>query len=220
MDVMHVSKLMDFTGQKIGRLTVIERDVDRVAPNGRRRTAWICQCECGKIISVRGESLSKTNHQTQSCGCLSSDLSRESHTRHGKSKSKLYAVWNGIKARCYNPNNTAYKNYGARGISVCDEWREHYEEFEAWALSSGYSSGLSIDRIDVNGNYSPDNCRWADASLQASNRRSNRIIRYNGEEHTLTQWAQILNLPPKTLFSRVYAGHSIEEILSTNNNSK
>lgn len=212
-----MSKVNDFTGQQIGRLTVIQRADDIVSPNGRRRTAWLCRCECGKILTVRGECLSNTKRQTKSCGCLSADTARELKLTHGSAHTKLYGVWSGMKARCYNVNSTAYENYGGRGIQMCADWRNNYESFEKWAFTNGYSEGLSIDRIDVDGDYTPTNCRWTDATTQARNRRTNRILNFNGEEHTLTEWAQILNISPKTLFSRLYAGYSVEKILSTHN---
>lgn len=212
-----IAKVNDFTGQQIGRLTVIQRSNDIIESNGRRRTAWLCRCECGKPVVVRGECLSNTKRQTRSCGCLSADIARQSKLTHGHTDTKLYGVWCGIKARCYNANSAAYERYGGRNIQMCNEWRNSYIDFETWAIGNGYTDGLSIDRIDVNGNYEPSNCRWVNATAQANNRRTNRILNFNGEEHTLTEWAQMLNVSPKTLFSRLYAGHSVEEILSTNN---
>lgn len=122
-----------------------------------------------------------------------------------------------MKSRCYNKNSDAYKNYGGRGVEICDEWLSNYEAFEEWAMQSGYKDGLSIDRINVNDGYSPENCRWVNNTCQANNRRSNRVLSFNGETHNITEWAQILNISPKTLFTRLYAGYSTEKILSTNN---
>lgn len=120
-----------------------------------------------------------------------------------------------MKNRCYKPNTTYYEYYGGRGISICDEWRTSYEAFRDWAVSSGYMDGLTIDRIDVDGNYEPSNCRWVTGVAQANNRRSNRNYTYNGGTHDLTEWAKLRNINPKTLFSRIYAGWDFERAITT-----
>ena len=114
--------------------------------------------------------------------------------RHGMWGTSIYARWKHIKARCYNSNGKQYKDYGGRGIRVCDEWLENFEPFYEWAINNGYREDLTIDRIDVNGDYEPSNCRWVTAKAQQNNKRSNHFITYNNETHTLTEWAEKYNI--------------------------
>lgn len=156
-------------GRKFGRLTVIELQ----GTNHRRHNMWHCKCECGNEVNVSATDLI-TGH-TRSCGCLMRETATETMTTHGKSKERLYTVWQGMIGRCNRPSLKCYKNYGGRGIEVCDEWRD-YEAFRQWALENGYDENAprgqcTIDRIDVNGNYEPSNCRWVDAKTQAQNQR-------------------------------------------------
>lgn len=159
--------LIDLTGKKFGRLTVVKRaDNDK---NGSPR--WQCKCDCGKFVSVYGSSL--RSGETQSCGCLNREISSKKNKTHGLSKTKLYSVWTDMKDRCFNPRNHAYMYYGQRGISVCPEWKNDFMAFFTWAINAGYADGLSIDRIDVDGNYEPNNCRWATWVIQNNNKRDN-----------------------------------------------
>lgn len=160
-----------------------------------------------------GENLRRG--KTTSCGCYRKDKLAREHTTHGETESRLYAVWCAMKARCHNKNNEAYDRYGGRGIIVCAEWRESFESFQEWAIHNGYADDLSIDRIDNDGNYEPGNCRWVTGVAQANNRRSNRIYEIDGETHTLTEWAQIRGINPKTLFNRIYTGWDFEDALNT-----
>lgn len=154
----------DLTGKQFGRLIAIQK-----LENGK----WLCECGCGNKTEVSTSNL-VTNH-TQSCGCLRDTKRSESHTTHGGSGDRLHRIWRHMKDRCTNPHNKSYHRYGGRGISVCDEWMNDYSAFRSWALSHGYTENLTIDRIDNDGNYTPNNCQWLTAS-ENSKKRHGRII--------------------------------------------
>ena len=181
---------------------------------------WDCICDCGKEITVRTTVLS-AKHSQQSCGCQRAETLKKTFTKHGKTKTRLYYIWQGMKSRCYNKNNSKYKDYGERGIKVCDEWLHDYSSFETWAINNGYNDQVefgecTIDRIDNNGNYCPENCRWVNLSTQAKNTRHCLDICYNGEIHPLSVWAELLNINYGTLQSRLFRyGWSIEDAFNT-----
>lgn len=218
-----MSSLIDLTGKRFGRLTVVGRAADYIKPSGKRCAMWHCVCDCGKEKDILGENLKKG--ATRSCGCFRSDENTRQNSTHHLSTSPLYAVWCAMKARCNNPNATYFKHYGGRGIKVCDSWMNSFESFRDWAMSSGYNENAgrgecTLDRIDNNGNYEPENCRWITSVAQANNRRSNRVFSYNGEEHNITEWAGIMGLNPKTLFNRIYSGWDFKRAITTKINNK
>ena len=198
-----MSRLLDLTGKKFGRLLVISRAVSRKG----RDTRWKCKCDCGRVTFARSWSLRKA--MTTSCGCFASELK----FKHGRSPKKLYAVWHHMKDRCYNSNNARYPRYGGCGITVCNEWLNDFSAFRSWAFSAGYSEGLTIERIDNDASYSPSNCRWATNLEQQNNKSNSRIITAHGESHTIAEWSRILGIDPRTLHHRFARGKSPEEIV-------
>jgi hypothetical protein len=204
-----MSRVLDLTGHRFGRLTVIEFDGIKT----RHRAYWICKCECGQVKSICGHDL--MTGYTKSCGCLRADNGRLQLTKHGKSRTRLYYIYQSMKQRCNDKNHHAYKDYGGRGIVVCNEWMA-FNAFYDWAIKNGYreNAGLSIDRINVDGNYCPENCRWAIIDTQANNKRSNKYFELNGEHHSIAEWAKILGGSASLIHARLRKGWSIEKALS------
>lgn len=163
-----MSKINDLTGQKYGKLTVIKY----CGSNKRGRALWLCQCDCGNTKVILGNSL--LSKLTLSCGCYNKEHSKNIHTKHNLSYSKLYKVWGGMKTRCYNPKFMYYSNYGGRGITICDEWLNNFKTFYEWAINNGYKEGLTIDRINNDGIYEPSNCRWITRAEQNRNQRKTK----------------------------------------------
>ncbi len=189
-------KLRDLTGQKFGKLTVIERD----GSTAYNKALWRCRCDCGNETFVVGSHLISGN--TRSCGCSIKERAIERNGIHLHSGTRLYNIWKNMRQRCNNENVPCYRFYGGKGVSVCAEW-ENYTNFEKWAFSNGYQDDLTIDRIDGDGNYEPNNCRWVTMVMQSRNTSRNRIIEYNGETHCLAEWADILGISRKILDSRI-----------------
>ena len=200
---------VNLVGHKFNRLTVISR----CGTNSSGAALWDCECDCGNHVVVRSADL--TRGHSKSCGCYNLEaLSKRG--KHWKSKSRLYNIWTSLKGRCYNPNDRAYDDYGKRGITVCDEWKNSYILFEKWAMNNGYNQGLSIDRIDVNGNYEPSNCRWTNDIIQARNRRNSVFVSYHGKEATLEEMCQILDVNVNTIRSRMNKyGHTFESAVDS-----
>lgn len=211
----------DLTGQHVEgtRLTVLRQVEDTVRPCGKHFARYLVQCDCGsQPFEIDAGDIGRT----KSCGCFADEVHTERckqlgkmNKTHGNSGSRLYRIWANMKSRCYNPGSDRYDSYGARGITVCDEWRESYVEFEKWALLSGYNDLLTIDRINVNGNYEPSNCRWSTNVEQGNNKTNNIIVKYNGEKHTLSEWARITKINYNTLYYRLYVKHmSLDDVFS------
>lgn len=204
-----MAKYVDLTGRRFGRLVVLQRVEN--AKNGSSQ--WLCECDCGK---KRIHTAGVLNYgSVQSCGCYGKEVRIMANITHNQSKTKLYRVWASMRDRCTLVSSQAFKYYGGRGIAVCDEWRESFQTFYDWAIDNGYCEGLSIDRINVDGNYEPSNCRWVSKKNQANNKQNNICIEYNGETHTIAEWANILGINYITLWMRFRRGWSVEKALQT-----
>lgn len=200
-------KRLDLTNRKFGKLLVI-----RKAKNQKHKTMWECKCDCGKITFVTTSNL--TCNKIKSCGCLKNEKLIQRNSLHKQRHTNLYEVWKTMKQRCYNPKNLSYKNYGGRGIFVCDDWKNNFISFYNWSISNGYVKGLTIDRIDNNGNYCPENCRWVDRVLQANNTRFNKHITINGKDDTLSNWLKYYNITRNKYYNRIKKGFSEQEALT------
>lgn len=204
-----MAKAINIAGQRFGRLTVIER-----VESPKAQAQWRCVCDCGKETIVASQSL-RCGH-TRSCGCYGREVSA-SHTpsfyTHGESRTRLYGIWKGMRSRCRSKNCKFFEYYGGRGIKVCQDWNESYVLFRDWALANGYQENLTIDRIDVNGNYCPENCRWVSMKVQMNNTRANRRITLNGESKTMAEWAESTGLSYETIRNRTIKGKPADEVL-------
>ena len=192
---------IDLTGQKFGYLTVLKRL--NYSKTGHTYL-WECKCDCGNITIVRGSNL-RTGH-TISCGC------KKGLTKHNKWNTRLYRIYYNMIQRCNNPKNYWYKNYGARGIKICDDWLNDFMNFYNWSVKNGYNEELTLDRINVNGIYKPSNCRWVTRLIQQNNTRKNKLITYKNETHTSPEWERKLNLPPRYISNRL-RNNTFEDIL-------
>jgi hypothetical protein len=181
-DIISDVSFIDRTGERFGNLTVQQRVEDYIAPNGKHHVRWKCKCDCGNEIDV--DVCNLVRGYTKSCGCYKTEMLSKIHTKHSGRYDRLYKVYANMKNRCLNKNASDYIYYGGRGIAICDEWLNDYLSFKTWAYHNGYDENAdfgkcTIDRIDVNGNYEPNNCRWVDMSTQNANRR-NVINKHNG----------------------------------------
>lgn len=194
-------------GDKYGRLTVVA-EVEGSSYSRR----ILCKCDCGKNKIV--DLVKLLNGNTKSCGCLKKELRIKQNTTHGLTNHPLYTVWNSMKGRCMNPKDPSYRNYGARGISICDEWLD-FRCFYEWAMASGYTKGLTIERINNDGDYCPENCCWIPREEQSANRRMNRFLTFAGQTKTMSQWAKEFGLKRETIRDRIKRGWSVEKAITT-----
>lgn len=197
-------------GDKVGRLTIIEV-INR--PETKCKKYYLCKCECGTTKEIRYDSIGRS---TFSCGCLNKEINKgrlgNATRTHGMANTKLYAIWRDMRYRCYNPKKNRYPNYGGRGIRICDEWKNNFEPFMEWALENGYKEGLSIERIDVNGDYEPSNCKWIAFEKQARNKTSNVMIDYYGKDICIVELSEITGLNDKMLYARYSRGDRGERL--------
>ncbi|MDD3229598.1 MAG: hypothetical protein PHE09_10320 [Oscillospiraceae bacterium] len=204
-----MNKAHDITGNRYGSLVALSR-----VENRGKDTAWLCLCDCGNKTVVKTPNLK--NGHTKSCGCLKEKTSYRNNIKHGLSQNnghiaKLYKLWSGIKDRCLNINNPHYKEYGGRGILICEDWVSDYEAFHKWAVSNGYKECLSIDRVNNNKGYSPDNCRFVTMTEQNRNKRNNITVEYRGRKMVLSELSEICGVNYKTLYKRVMSGWSVKD---------
>lgn len=201
-----------YIGTTVGQLTILDVYMDVSIPNNKSKWKALCKCSCGNTKEIPLRYITGNGRLVKSCGCA-----RKINTQPMPIKDcrRLYNIYYGMLNRCYSKTNHAYEDYGGRGIVVYRKWRGDFEIFRQWALSSGYANGLTIDRIDVNGNYYPDNCRWVDMKTQGRNKRNTVHVIYDGEEIALLDLAERLNAPYELLYQRITRrGMSIEEALS------
>lgn len=199
---------MDLVGKRFGRRVVLKRAPDRKigVSKFQIKRAWVCRCDCGKEQIVSGTTLAQG--MGKSCGCLISDT----HRKHGRYRTETYKIWAGMKSRCLRKKHESYKNYGGRGIKVCKRWMK----FENFLADMGERPrGLSIDRINVSGNYERKNCRWATAKEQANNKRKVRLITHDGVTMSFNQWCRLRNLSYMALHARLVRGWSFGDAIST-----
>ena len=199
---------LDLTGQTFGRLKPIK--VDHIKNN---RTYWLCKCDCGNEVVIVIQNL--RNGHTKSCGCIRMEKSSERMIRHGIYRTRFYNIWKGMKQRCNNKNSPHYVWYGGRGITVCDRWykfenfkEDMYQSYLAHVEGFG-EKNTTIERIDVNGNYEPNNCKWATIEEQANNTKSNHFIGVNGEQLTMKEAAKKYNIRYQTVYERLHSGKDI-----------
>lgn len=208
----------DLIGKKFGRLTVISEAEPKKDSRGYYVPMYHCKCDCGNELDVRYTDLLSGN--TQSCGCLQSERASQARYKHGETGTKLYWAYSHMMQRCYNPKNESYKNYGARGIEVCDEWREKPDginNFFNWAKANGFdenNKGLTLERINTNGNYEPSNCEWADNVAQANNKRTNINLNVAGHRLTVKQFSREFHCNYQTTLDRVKRGWTVEELIA------
>lgn len=193
-----MAKLKDLTGQRFGSLTVIARGENTKSG----KATWVCVCDCGKQKEKSVTAYDLTSGKVRSCGCLYFVSNKGRRKTHGKTSTRLHQIWCSMRQRCNYPYSKAYRIYGGKGVTVCNEWND-FQTFYDWAMANGYRDDLTLDRIDGNGNYCPSNCRWATMKEQQNNRLNNIRFSVGGVERTLTEWSEASGIPRATLEWRV-----------------
>jgi hypothetical protein len=202
-----MGKRLELVGKRYNRITVSSFHGVRC-----NKSLWNCVCDCGKELIVQGSHL--IDGHTQSCGCLNKERTSEASIVHGLTGSSEYGAWSRMKDRCFNKNNPDYSRYGGRGITVCDRWKDSFENF--YEDMGSCPEGTSLDRIDNNGNYEPANCRWATQLTQMNNIRTNRVVAYQGVVKTVADWARSLGVSYSVLSARLNKlGWSVERAFTT-----
>jgi hypothetical protein len=204
-----MSSPKDYIGKVFGRLKVLSVHSVR-----NKRSYYECACNCGKTIVTRSDALKAG--RTKSCGCLKKESSIQNGKNkrtHGMTNTRIHRIWLGVKSRCNNTNDTAFKDYGQKGITVCEEWENDFSLFLDWSISNGYNDGLTLDRKNPLKNYSPDNCRWATQKQQANNRTNNKHLVLKGIKRTVSEWEDISGVNRTTILHRYKKGLSDDEIL-------
>ena len=203
--------VIDLTGLKQGCLTVLNRAEN--AP-GSTRARWLCQCDCGRQVIMRSDVLRRG---AGSCGCVSASF--DHGECRGAKPSRLYNIWRDMQARCKNPKNIGYHLYGGRGITVCDEWAK-FKSFKNWADSAGYAENLTLDRIDPNGPYEPENCRWVTNTEQQRNKRNTVWVEFQGIRRSLPEWAELLGVKRNLLYKRQNNPEALQKFIAEHWNRK
>lgn len=193
------NKQRNITGEKFWKLTALNFEYR----DNNYRHFWKFRCDCGNEIIARKNAVISGN--TTQCKKCSINARARKISTHGYARTRLYREWAGIIQRCENPKSTSYNRYGELGITVCDEWHK-FENFANWSINNGYSDDLTIDRIDIFGNYEPSNCRWVSNLEQANNKSTNTFIKINEETHTIAEWARIYGMKYHTLYDRIKKG--------------
>lgn len=202
-------KQLNLTGERFGKLVAIKT----IGKNKNGGYLWQCKCDCGNEIIANVGNLK--NGHTKSCGCLRADRCKMKFTKHRLEHTRLYGIWYDMRLRCYDEKNISYNRYGGRGVTICDEWKNDVKSFYDWSMANGYKDSLTIDRIDNDGNYCPENCRWVTVKEQASNRRSNILVTHNGKTQTMKEWAHEVGIPYKAVWARMQKlGWSAERALT------
>ncbi len=204
---MKMPKIIDLKNKRFHRLLVVD------GPEIRKQfTHWKCKCDCGNFKWIAAAKLK--NGHTKSCGCYRKIRFKENLTTHGLRYHPLYNIWNTMKQRCLNENTLSYEYYGGRGIKVCKSWHDDFIQFYKWSISNGYKKELQIDRIDNDGDYKPSNCRFVTSKVNNNNRRSCRLITFNGVTKNTTQWSELTGIGRTIIISRIERGWAVRDALT------
>lgn len=195
-------------GQRFENLTVVQK----LKMNNHREMKWLCICDCGNMYKATSHGL--THGETVCCKECAKRKIAVSNTKHGCEPIELWHAYTNMKTRCHNPKYTLYHRYGGRGITVCNQWSNSFVAFRDWALNNGWEKGLTLDRINNDGNYCPENCKWSTVQEQSNNRRTNRMLTKGGATDTMANWSRKLNIPYYVIQRRLYRGWNDEKALS------